>query len=147
MNNTSGSLVSPSGRYDTIKKVNGKWCRFEIKTNGGKIAYTKKTSRKMYEVYKHCAYIIYMYGYESQGLEWILDNAVVIPADEFFPMLERGGNVKRNYRMENGEKVLDRMYIQHNSKTKQKALLENMAQYLPLGEFLEVHGIDYNMTV
>lgn len=89
LNNRKGRLVSPMGRTDTRKLG----YKIEIKSNGGKLAYYTETG---YKTIVDADLIIYASGYNGQGLEWILDNAIVANATEFYEMLDSLRMVKRN---------------------------------------------------
>ena len=121
LGNVRGKAVSRQYLTDTRKLHQS----IEIKSNGGKIGYT---TERGYWTIQNYDLVIYANGYKGQGLEWILDNAIVAPANEFYQALADKALIKYGYD-ENKAVIVE--YVQGLVSKKKAAAMKDLLTSFP----------------
>jgi len=154
------NLVASKGRIDTTKRINGKMCKFEIKSGCGTLATLNKDGSIRNSELLKSDYVIYAAEYFNQYP--VCEQAYIFPVQVFLFILEQCGLLRYKYSGEqyttdtNGKKIRkanayhDRLTIQtfNNSKKKKIEFNEMIVNYgTRLDIFCRENNIKYNTEI
>lgn len=153
-------IVANAGKIDTTKKINGKMCKFEIKSGCGTLATLDRNGNIINSELLKSDYIIYCPEYINTAPVSI--QCYVLPIQSFLNVLENCNLLRYKYSgqqytfNENGEKVRkadayhDKLTIQTFNNSRRKAdlfytLLEENS--IRLDKFCISNNIKYNKEI